>query len=102
MISHIYDYLHSSEDNLWSILYLTGYLTNVRTEDLSAPLPDGLSALMIPNAEIREIFESMIVKWFDDSAKAWDRQNLFHAVWNADSETLTHEMTKLLRHDRRL
>ncbi len=92
-----YDYLHSSEDNLWSILYLTGYLTSVRTEDLSAPLPHGLSALMIPNAEIREIFESTIVKWFDDSAKAWDRHNLFHAVWNADSETLTHEMTKLLR-----
>ena len=25
-----YDYLHSSEDNLWSILYLTGYLTRAR------------------------------------------------------------------------
>ena len=25
-----YDYLHSSEDNLWSILYLTGYLTSIR------------------------------------------------------------------------
>lgn len=34
-------------------------------EDLFAPLPDGLSALMIPNAEILEIFESTIVKWFD-------------------------------------
>ena len=22
-----YDYLHSSEENLWSVLYLTGYLT---------------------------------------------------------------------------
>ena len=28
-----YDYLHSSEGNLWSILYLTGYLTKVRKED---------------------------------------------------------------------
>ena len=25
-----YDYLHSSEENLWSVLYLTGYLTTVR------------------------------------------------------------------------
>ena len=49
-----YDYLHSSEDNLWSILYLTGYLTQARIDNL----PDGLTALMIPNAEIREIFES--------------------------------------------
>lgn len=27
-----YDYLHSSEENLWSILYLTGYLTSVRAD----------------------------------------------------------------------
>ena len=32
-----YDYLHSSEDNLWSILYLTGYLTQARIDNL----PDG-------------------------------------------------------------
>ena len=25
----IYDYLHSSEENLWSVLYLTGYLTRL-------------------------------------------------------------------------
>ena len=53
-----YDYLHSSEENLWSILYLTGYLTTVREEDLSTSVPDGLSALAIPNAEIQEIFET--------------------------------------------
>ncbi len=29
-----YDYLHSSEDNLWSILYLTGYLTSIRENEL--------------------------------------------------------------------
>ena len=28
-----YDYLHSSEDNLWSMLYLTGYLTQAREND---------------------------------------------------------------------
>ncbi len=33
-----YDYLHSSEDNLWSILYLTGYLTKVREGDLKVPV----------------------------------------------------------------
>ena len=43
-----YDYLHSSEDNLWSILYLTGYLTSVRKEELSSPLPEGISASTIP------------------------------------------------------
>nr|WP_294677233.1 AAA family ATPase [uncultured Blautia sp.] len=92
-----YDYLHSSEDNLWSILYLTGYLTRVRDRDLDAPLPDKMTALMIPNEEIREIFESTIIKWFDDTVSTWNRQALFDAVWTADNETLTREMTRLLR-----
>ena len=92
-----YDYLHSSEDNLWSILYLTGYLTKSRDADLPEHLPDGISALMIPNAEIREIFETTILKWFQESALTWNRETLFHAVWNQDAKTISIEMTKLLR-----
>ena len=92
-----YDYLHSSEENLWSILYLTGYLTRVRDSDLPNPLPDGVSALMIPNAEIKEIFENTVIRWFDDSAKTWNRQELFASVWNGDCEIITNEMNRLLR-----
>ena len=88
-----YDYLHSSEDNLWSILYLTGYLTQARIDNL----PDGLTALMIPNAEIREIFESTILKWFNDSAKTWNREQLFYAVWHGNADLLAQEMNALLR-----
>lgn len=92
-----YDYLHASEDNLWSILYLTGYLTTVRADNLQMSLPNGIFALMIPNAEIKEIFETTVIKWFDDSAKTWNRKALFDAVWNADEEALTEEMNRLLR-----
>ena len=35
-----YDYLHSSEDNLWSMLYLTGYLTKARNEQTDEVLPE--------------------------------------------------------------
>ena len=92
-----YDYLHSSEENLWSILYLTGYLTSIRENELKEKLPDGISALMIPNAEIREIFETTVIQWFDDSAKAWDRKKMFSAVWKGDSRTVMEEMNRLLR-----
>ena len=91
-----YDYLHSSEENLWSILYLTGYLTQVREDDLSAPLPEDTSALIIPNAEVREIFETTIQKWFDESAQTWNLTTLFDAMWSSDAETLTAEINKLL------
>ena len=91
-----YDYLHSSEENLWSILYLTGYLTQVREDDLPAPLPKDTSALIIPNAEVREIFKTTIQKWFDESAQTWNLTTLFDAMWSGDAETLTAEINKLL------
>lgn len=92
-----YDYLHSSEDNLWSILYLTGYLTKAREKELKEDLPEGYFALMIPNEEVRDIFETTVIKWFGESARTWNRKPLFDAVWNGDSEVVTVEMTKLLR-----
>ena len=92
-----YDYLHASEDNLWSTLYLTGYLTWAREADYKGEVPDGMVALMIPNAEIREIFETTVIRWFDDSTKKWNRTALFDAVWRGDSEGITKEMNALLR-----
>ena len=92
-----YDYLHSSEENLWSILYLTGYLTRVRDSEQTETLPVGTTALVIPNAEIREIFETTVAKWFSDQAKEWNRKALFDAVWAGNSEGIMQEMNKLLR-----
>lgn len=93
-----YDYLHSDEDNLWSILYLTGYLTRVRESDGEDHLSErGMTALIIPNKEIKEIFETTVIKWFDESARTWNRKALFDAVWSGDSEGVTNEMNRLLR-----
>lgn len=89
-----YDYLHSSEENLWSVLYLTGYLTIDRKE---SRVLDGEYALTIPNAEIQEIFETTIQKWFQDYAASCDRRKLFTAVWNGDTEQMSVEMNRLLR-----
>ena len=87
-----YDYLHASTENLWSILYLTGYITGTEKEEGRQEWN-----LWIPNLEIREIFEDTVIKWFHDSARLWERKALFHAVWERDEEKLTEEMTKLLR-----
>ena len=88
-----YDYMHSSEDNLWSILYLTGYLTTARDMELE----DGKVTLKIPNAEIKEIFETTVRTWFNDYAKTWNRKSLFDALWNGDTDILTREISTLLR-----
>lgn len=90
-----YDYLHSSEENLWSVLYLTGYLTCLKDDTLS--LPARSIALVIPNAEIREIFETTIIQWFDDSARSWNRKPLFDAIWAKNCAAAAEEMNRLLR-----
>ena len=92
-----YDYLHSSEDNLWSLLYLTGYLTKAQTTIDTDELPPGMMELKIPNAEIKEIVETTVVRWFDESAKTWNRKTLFDAIWSGDCDRITQELTALLR-----
>lgn len=92
-----YNYLHSSEDNLWSILYFTGYLTREKDREVSGELPQGSYALKIPNREVREIYETTIRKWFVDSTQQIDRKALFASIWNGDAEKATEEISKLLR-----
>lgn len=92
-----YDYMHSTEDNLWSILYLTGYLTRARDGEEKKELPQGSYTMKIPNKEVREIFESVIKTWFMESTQQIDRKALFASVWNGDAEKATAEITKLLR-----
>jgi len=53
-----YRELNDNIDNLWSMLYMTGYLTH------SAVLEDDVLELTIPNLEIRKIFRTQIYAWF--------------------------------------
>ena len=96
-----YDFDTCSDENFWSVLYLTGYLTSCNPDKL---LPEdrervkgNVMALMIPNAEIREIYQDTVLKWFEESAHVWKTQNLCEAVWQGDSETASREMTRLLQ-----
>lgn len=58
-----YKDLYDSPDNLWSVLYLTGYLTQRGRVDNDRLL------LAIPNQEIHKIFATQIKKWFQDTAR---------------------------------
>lgn len=56
-----YSEIDESIENLWSVLFTTGYLTQVGRNE------DGAYRLVIPNREIREVFVSQIQKWFRDT-----------------------------------
>ncbi|MCD8015133.1 MAG: ATP-binding protein [Lachnospiraceae bacterium] len=53
-----YQDLYSSTDNLWSLLFTAGYLTQRGRNE------DGTWRLAIPNREIRKVFADQIQKWF--------------------------------------
>lgn len=56
-----YDEIDNSINNLWSVLFTTGYLTQAgRTEQ-------GDYRLRIPNKEVREVYKLQIQEWFRDT-----------------------------------
>ena len=93
-----YDFLTSSEENLWSLLYLTGYLTKVGEKELDEQdyLEQKQTALKIPNAEVKDIFRKSVVEWFYKKTAKSDRSTLFKALWDGEAEKLTDLLSDLL------
>ena len=93
-----YDIAHSSEDNLWSILYLTGYLTQV----LPCSFPQESEQtrdnkiLRIPNEEVKSVFGDTVKAWFEDRIAARDRKELFREWWSGEDEKLTKDVSDIL------
>lgn len=88
-----YDELTESIDNLWSVLFLTGYLT----VDRNAPKPeDDYISLVIPNREVREIFIEKIQKWFKEMQVSGNQKELYDAIWSCDCEGLQNHLRNVL------
>lgn len=97
--------LIKNETNLWSVLYMTGYLTIVpgslpvmtsNDPNEVKELYEDPFALKIPNKEIRILFEKTIAAWFEDTIKADSRDELFDSLWNGDAVKLTEIITDYL------
>ena len=74
-----YDTLHSTEDNLWSVLLMTGYVTK------ADPNEDGDTvSLKIPNKEIASIFQDSVIRYFTDTVSSDTIKELLEALWEKD------------------
>lgn len=58
-----YDELDKSIENLWSVLFTTGYLTH------KGRIESGKYRLVIPNREVRNLFVKKIREWFSDVSR---------------------------------
>lgn len=92
-----YNMMESSEENLWNLLYLTGYLTKVCSKEMKNDnlLPEQF-ALSIPNREIWNIFKNSVKTWFTEQSSKSNRNELFAAIWKEDTEKLTEIISDLL------
>jgi hypothetical protein len=86
-----YDSLHEIEDNLWSVLLMTGYLTKANPEEEGNTV-----SLRIPNAEITGIFETAVVRLFQERLDRSRQRELMDAFWRGDTDTATELMSDFL------
>ena len=76
--------IDASIENIWSLLYMTGYLT-------AADYPDGNRyELRIPNREVRQIYTQQVLSWFNRKAEAETDKltNLYAAFETGDTDTI--------------
>ena len=85
--------IHDSVDNVWSVLYSTGYLTKTGNRN-----EDGIE-LRLPNKEIHSLFASLINQWFKESVLSDNKRlkELYNAVVHGDAETIERVMRIALR-----
>ena len=86
-----YDTLHSSEDNLWSVLLMTGYITKADVEEEGETV-----SLKIPNREIASIFEDTVVKLFKETIDTNMQKSMMEAFWNKDADEAQRIVSELL------
>ncbi|WP_287683422.1 MULTISPECIES: AAA family ATPase [Bacteria] len=83
-----YEEVDQSIENLWSVLFTTGYLTQ------SGRNEDGAYRLIIPNREVREVFRLQINEWFKKSI--FSNTERLTAFWKAFEEGDTEGVEQYL------
>ncbi|MBO5320829.1 MAG: AAA family ATPase [Ruminococcus sp.] len=81
----VYADIDVNSDHIWSFLLFTGYLKQIKTE-----LRDDLLylTLVIPNIEVRSIYQRTIMQWFKEKTNSDSRSELFEALISQDIETI--------------
>ncbi len=86
-----YDTLHASEDNLWSVLLMTGYITKADPDEEGETV-----SLKIPNREIASIFEDTVVVHFRNTTDTAELNKLINALWESNEAEAAKRISDLL------
>ena len=87
-----YGEIDNSIDNLWSVLFTTGYLTQ------AGRVERGVYKLIIPNREVREVFVFQIQEWFKNTVVRDEKpmQAFCQAFLDGNAEEIQRRLTIIL------
>lgn len=85
----------ASPDNIWSMLYMTGYLTKDNT-NYNVPVDRRNFFVKIPNKEVTDVFIMSSNRWMNESISYNDKEQFFTALWSYDTKALTRIISDLL------
>ena len=93
-----YGQLSATPENIWSLLYQTGYLTRIPKgmPDKSLLPESDLELLAIPNREIAWLFREELEHWFSKQVTASQRNGLCTAFWKPDAELFAKLLSETL------
>ena len=90
-----YDDVYDNLDNLWNFMFFTGYFKKI-SERMDENTQENFVELAIPNLEVKYIFRTKILKWFNEHIKLCDMTKMFNAIINKNVELFEIELNKLL------
>ena len=88
-----YEDMDSTQDALWNFLYFTGYLKKVseRQEEENV-----LMELAIPNREVRYIYKTTVLRWFESQTRKKELSPLYESILEGDTEKISEILSENL------
>lgn len=91
-----YDDMEKRGEALWNFLYFTGYLTKIE-ERFVESTGEVLLRLVIPNMEIRTVYERTIRQWFQKKLEQSDFHNLYKALEEGNAKGVQEMIDEQLK-----
>lgn len=90
-----YDEVYDNMDNLYNFMFFTGYFKKVN-EVIDEKINQKYIELKIPNEEVKYIFRTKVLKWFEQNIKTRDFTKMHNAIIERNAETFEEELSDVL------
>lgn len=91
-----YEDVYDNLDNLWNFMFFTGYFKKI-SERMDENTQENFVELAIPNLEVKYIFRTKILKWFNEKIKSEDLSILYTSIINGEVDVFQKEVNRLLK-----